>query len=91
MNADMNLDGGILSGGLCVEFARLELGEIHCRGAFEALFAVDCGVDLVIRKYEPVAGWSVLQTFHFAELKKAFRVGHFGFTLGFAGGLEGLQ
>jgi hypothetical protein len=44
MNADMNLDGGILSGGLCVEFAWLEFGEIHCRRAFEALLAGDCSV-----------------------------------------------
>ena len=54
MNADMNLDSGILSGGRCMEFAGLEFGEIHYRSAFEALLAVDCNVDLVIRKYKPV-------------------------------------
>src|SRR5580700_9648585 len=43
----------VLSGGERLEFSGLVFGEIGCRGALEALVAVDGGMDLVSRKYKP--------------------------------------
>ena len=79
------------SGGLGVKFAGLELGEIGGRGTCEALFAVNGGEDLVIRKTEPIFRREVLQTSHFAELEQRGCFLHVGFAFRFAGGLEGLK
>src|SRR5579863_3173225 len=80
-----------LSCGSCLERPGAVLAEIGCRGSLEALFAVDGGVDLVIRKREPIAGRDVLQTFHFTELQEDGGFFHGRFALLFANGLEGLQ
>ena len=74
-----------------MEVSGAVFAEIGCGGALEALFAVDGGVDLGIRKYEPIAGWDVFQAFHFTEFQEGGCFLHGGFALGFAGGLEGLQ
>ena len=50
-----------------MEFSGFEAAEIGGGGAFEALFAVDGGVDFVIRKNEPIFGWGVLYASHFTE------------------------
>jgi hypothetical protein len=95
----------LCSGGLRVEFAGLEFAEIGCRGALEALVTVDDGVDLVIRKREPIwfgirrttnlrlCGFrrDVLQASHFTELEESGCFLHGGFVFSFAGGLEGLE
>src|ERR1035438_7519019 len=95
----------VCSGGLRVEFAGLEFAEIGCRGALEALVAVDDRVDLVIRKREPIlfgirrttdlrlCGFrrGVLQAAHFTELDESGCFLHGCFVLRFPGGLEGLQ
>src|ERR1700733_12859426 len=79
------------SGGLGLEFAGLEAAEIGGGGAFEALVAVDGGVDFVIRKNEPIFGWGVLYASHFTEFQEGGCLLHGGFLLGFAGGLELLE
>jgi hypothetical protein len=76
---------------MCLEFSGLVFGEIGCRGAFEAVLAVDGGVDLGIRKYKPILHWGVLQASHFAEFQERGGFLHGGFVFRFAGGLEGLQ
>ncbi len=55
------------------------------------MFAVHGGVDLVIRKYKPVAGRNVFQAFHFTEFQEAGRFLHGGFAFRLAGGLERLE
>jgi hypothetical protein len=74
-----------------VEFAGFEFGEIRCRSALEAVFAVDGGVDLVIRKNEPIVGRDVFQAFHFTKLQESGCFLYGGFALGFAGRLKGLK
>jgi hypothetical protein len=60
-----------------LEFSRLESGEIRCRGAFEALLAVDGGVDLVIHKYKPIlrrlASEAVTERVHAGAVAAFFR------------------
>jgi hypothetical protein len=74
-----------------VEFSGSVFAEIGCRGALEALVAVDGGVDLVIRKFKPIVRRFVLQASHFAEFQERGCFLHGGFVFRFAGGLEGLQ
>src|ERR1700733_14364806 len=81
----------VLSGGDGLEFAGFESAEIGGGGAFEALVAVDGGVDFVIRKNEPIFGWGVLYASHFTEFQEGGCLLHGGFLLGFAGGLELLE
>src|SRR5271165_270116 len=87
---EMNAD----QGGSCsdrMEFPGLEFAEIRCRCAFEALVAVDGGVDFSGRKREPILRWEVLQASHFTELEECGSLLHGDFVFRFAGGLEGLQ
>ena len=79
------------SGGPCVEFSESVFAEIGGGGSFEALFAVDGGVDLIVRKKEPVLRRLILQAFHFAESQEGGCFLHGDFVLGLADGLEGLQ
>src|SRR5580658_3049592 len=52
----------VRSGSVFLEFSTSVFGEIGCRGALQALVAVDGAVDLVIRKFKPILGRVVLQT-----------------------------
>jgi len=79
------------SGGSGLEFLGFVAGEIGLAGTVETAFAVDGGVDLVIRKDEPILFWIVGQVLHFIELEEFLRFLHFGFAAGEAGGLEGLE
>jgi hypothetical protein len=81
----------ILSGGERLEFAGLVFGEIGCRGAMKALFAVDGGMDFSGRKNEAVAGWEILQAFHFTEFQEVGGFLHGGLVFRFADRPEGLQ
>ena len=74
-----------------MKFSGPVFAEIGCRGSLEALFAVDGGVDLVIRKYKAVAGRDVFQAFRFTEFEEAGRLLHGGFAFRFAHCLEGFQ
>ena len=74
-----------------MDFLRFVAGEIGLAGAVETAFTVDSGVDLVIRKNEPILLWIVGQVFHFIELEEFPGFLHFGFAAGEAGGLEGLE
>ena len=65
--------------------------EIHGRSSLEAMFAVDGGVDLFIRKNEAISLGNILHASHFAEFEEAGRLFHSGFALDVAHGLERLQ
>jgi len=77
--------------GAGLEFLGFVTGEIGLAGTVETAFAVDGGVDLVIRKNEPILFWLVGQVLHFIQLEEFLRFLHFGFAAGQAGGLEGLE
>jgi hypothetical protein len=74
-----------------LEFSGFVSGEIGGCGALEAPDPVDGGVDLGIRKNEPVPGWGVLRASHFAEFQERGSFLHCCFVLRPAGGLERLQ
>jgi len=79
---------------LRLKFSGLVFAEIRGRGSFEALLAVNGGVDITGRKKEPILSGirrRILQTLHFTEVKEDGRFLHGGFALCFAGGLERLQ
>jgi hypothetical protein len=80
-----------ISGGLCVLSVGLVAAKIGVRGLVETAFAVDVGVDLVIRKNEAIFGRVVWQALHFTKLEKFLCVHDFLATLLFAGGLQGLE
>jgi hypothetical protein len=59
-----------MNSGRGLEVSGFESGEVCGRGAGEALFTVNGGVDLFIRKNEPILRGDVLQPFRFTELEE---------------------